>query len=82
MKLLGTAYIPTVASDPVYGTFGLMVALLVWINFIARFTLFAGSWTATGEVTKSPATGDVPDTAAPASAAAAEPGRAAHNPRE
>lgn len=47
LKLVGTEYIPSVASDPVYGSFGLMVALLVWINFIARFTLFAGAWTAT-----------------------------------
>lgn len=47
LKLVGTAYVPAVASDPVYGTFGLVVGLLVWINLISRLTLFAGSWTAT-----------------------------------
>lgn len=77
LKLVGTAYIPTVASDPVYGTFGLMVGLLVWINLIARFTLFAGSWTATARVNQGRVddgasdTSDVPGSA-PAGASAAE----------
>lgn len=47
VKQLGTYYIPTVTSKPIYGTFGLMVGLLVWMNLIARLTLFAGAWTAT-----------------------------------
>lgn len=47
LKLVGTAYIPTVADDPIYGTFGLIVALLVWINLVARFSLYAACWTAT-----------------------------------
>lgn len=66
LKLLGTYYIPTVSSDPVYGTFGLMVGLLVWINLISRFTMFAGAWTATRPVTADRPAGAVPDNDAPA----------------
>lgn len=71
LKLVGTYYIPQVAGDPVYGSFGLMVALLVWINLIARFTLFAGSWTATVGITGNRPAAD-PGSGDAASAAAAE----------
>lgn len=59
LKLVGTYYIPQVAANPVYGAFGLMVALLVWINLIARWTVFAAAWTAT--VTAPPASAVVRD---------------------
>lgn len=72
LKVVGTYYIPQVTGDPVYGSFGLMVALLVWINLIARFTLFAGSWAATGGVAvRTSPPGGAPGSDAPASAATA-----------
>ncbi len=71
LKLVGTAYVPTVASNPVYGTFGLVIGLLVWINLIARFTMFAASWTAIASVARQPAGAGDRGSEAPAGAGVA-----------
>ncbi|MQA02794.1 MAG: hypothetical protein GEV07_08770 [Streptosporangiales bacterium] len=47
LKLLGTFLIGRTTSNPVYGAFALTVGLLVWINLVARVTVFAAAWTAT-----------------------------------
>jgi membrane protein len=51
LKGVGTFYVArTVTSGAeVYGTFAVVVGLLVWINLASRFTLFAAAWTVTGE---------------------------------
>lgn len=51
LKLVGTVYISrTVRTGAeVYGTFAVVVGLLVWINLVSRFTLFAAAWTVTCE---------------------------------
>jgi membrane protein len=49
LKLVGTFLIARTTSNPVYATFGVVVGLLVWMNFVARLTVFAAAWTATGE---------------------------------
>ncbi|GAA1810624.1 YihY/virulence factor BrkB family protein [Actinomadura chokoriensis] len=37
-------------QNPVYGTFAVLVGLMVWINIASRFALFAAAWTATRRV--------------------------------
>lgn len=50
LKLVGTLYIGrTVANGvEVYGTFAVVVGLLVWINLVSRFVLYSAAWTVTG----------------------------------
>ena len=47
LKLLGTFLIGRTTQNPLYATFGVVVGLLVWINFVARLSIFAAAWTAT-----------------------------------
>lgn len=47
LKLAGTFLIGRTTSNPVYGTFAVIVGLLVWINFLARAVLLSASWTVT-----------------------------------
>lgn len=50
LKLLGTFLIGRTTNNPLYATFGVVVGLLVWMNFVARLTMFAAAWTATEPV--------------------------------
>lgn len=47
LKLVGAELVSHTTSNPVYGIFAVVVGLMVWINVVARFTLFAAAWTAT-----------------------------------
>jgi membrane protein len=51
LKLVGTLYIGRTVSNgvEVYGTFAVVVGLLVWINLVSRFVLFSAAWTVTGQ---------------------------------
>lgn len=55
LKLLGTFLIGRTTANPLYATFGVVVGLLVWMNFVARLTLFAAAWTATQPYSLEPA---------------------------
>ncbi|MEU6312958.1 YihY/virulence factor BrkB family protein [Streptomyces sp. NPDC047014] len=48
LKLLLSGYMQGVAAKSMYGAFGVPIALLLWINFMAKLLLFTASWTATG----------------------------------
>lgn len=48
LKLLGTDLVGHTTSNPVYGTFAIVVGMLVWINLVSRITILAAAWTATG----------------------------------
>ncbi|GAA3391825.1 YihY/virulence factor BrkB family protein [Streptomyces roseoviridis] len=48
LKLLLGGYMKGVAAKSMYGAFGVPVALLLWINFMAKLLLFCAAWTATG----------------------------------
>lgn len=63
LKLLLSGYMGSVAGKSMYGAFGVPVALLLWINFTAKLTLYCASWTATehtSEETGEPAGSDDP----------------------
>jgi membrane protein len=49
LKLVGTFYVGRTVDNGVrvYGTFAVVVGLLVWINLVSRFVLFAAAWTVT-----------------------------------
>lgn len=46
LKLLLASYLTSVAGKSIYGTFGVPVALLLWINFVSRLLMYCVSWTA------------------------------------
>jgi membrane protein len=39
-----------VATRSLYGAFGVPIALLLWMNFIAKLLLYCAAWTATQHV--------------------------------
>jgi membrane protein len=47
LKLLATYVISGTLKNPLYGTFALVIALLVWISYFARLTMLGASWAAT-----------------------------------
>ena len=47
LKLLGTWLVARVTDNPLYATFGVLVGLLIWINFLAQLMVYAAAWTAT-----------------------------------
>jgi membrane protein len=56
LKLLGTFLISKTTQNPLYATFGVMVGLLVWINFVSRLLIYAAAWTATQPYSLEPST--------------------------
>ncbi len=49
LKALMSGYLQGVAAKSMYGAFGTPVALLLWINLMAKLLMFCASWTATGD---------------------------------
>ncbi|MEX5637045.1 YihY/virulence factor BrkB family protein [Parafrankia sp. FMc2] len=47
LKLLGTWLVGQTTSNPVYGTFAVIVGLLIWINIMMRWMLFVAAWAVT-----------------------------------
>lgn len=54
LKVLGAVFISQVGSNGAYGTFAGIVGLLIWIDLVSRFLLFAAAWTATGQQPPAP----------------------------
>jgi membrane protein len=55
LKQLGGLLVSRSAANPVYGSFALVVGLLIWINLIARLTMYVSCWTYTAYAGPSPA---------------------------
>lgn len=47
LKTIGSLLVKGVTHNPVYGVFAVVVGLLIWINYLSRFTLFVAAWTVT-----------------------------------
>ncbi|MFF4559431.1 YihY/virulence factor BrkB family protein [Streptomyces sp. NPDC001435] len=47
LKLLLTGYLQGVAAKSMYGAFAVPVAVVLWINLMARLLLYCAAWTAT-----------------------------------
>ena len=50
LKQIAAILLGRTTANPVYGTFAVLVGLMVWINIASRFALFAAAWTATRRV--------------------------------
>ncbi|WP_369258769.1 YihY/virulence factor BrkB family protein [Streptomyces sp. R35] len=61
LKLLLTGYLQGVAGKSMYGAFAVPVAVVLWINFMARLLLYCAAWTATAEQSSETAKGEGPD---------------------
>jgi membrane protein len=60
LKQAATLLLGTTLGNPIYGTFAVIVGLLVWINFSARLILFVAAWTDTAGICPPPAPTPVP----------------------
>jgi membrane protein len=47
LKRLGAFYIERTTENPLYGSFAVVVGLLVWINIVSRMLLICAAWTVT-----------------------------------
>ncbi|WP_396231010.1 YihY/virulence factor BrkB family protein [Frankia sp. EI5c] len=84
LKILGTWLVGQTTSNPVYGTFAVIVGLLIWINIMMRWMLFVAAWAVTapqssdvhpsGTASAAAAAVSAADDAADANVAAARPG--------
>jgi membrane protein len=61
LKLLLTGYLQGVAGKSMYGAFAVPVAVVLWINLMARLLLFCAAWTATAVQAGEAAAGEGPD---------------------
>ena len=66
LKRVGAFYIERTTENPLYGSFAVIVGLLVWINIVSRMLLICAAWTVTA-----PYDSDI-EPSGTASAAAAE----------
>lgn len=64
LKLLLGGYLRGVAAKSMYGTFGIPIALLIWISLMAKILLFCTAWTATAESLRDPERGGEGDPSA------------------
>jgi len=46
LKVIGAFYAQRVSHSPTAGLFGNVIGILVWLNLVSRFLLFAAAWTA------------------------------------
>ncbi|MEU0398532.1 YihY/virulence factor BrkB family protein [Streptomyces sp. NPDC006208] len=61
LKWLLTGYLQGVAGKSMYGAFAVPVAVVLWINLMARLLLFCAAWTATAVQAGERAEGEGPD---------------------
>jgi membrane protein len=47
LKQVGALYIQRTTENPVYGSFAVVVGLLIWINIVSRMLLICAAWTVT-----------------------------------
>ncbi len=47
LKRVGAIYIERTTENPLYGSFAVIVGLLVWINVVSRMLLICAAWTVT-----------------------------------
>ncbi|WP_090763181.1 YihY/virulence factor BrkB family protein [Nonomuraea maritima] len=62
LKQVATLLLGHTLGNPVYGTFAVIVGLLLWINFSARLVLYVAAWTATAGFSPPPSPSPMPST--------------------
>ncbi|HSF25878.1 MAG TPA: YihY/virulence factor BrkB family protein [Actinomycetes bacterium] len=48
LKLVGTLLLGRVTTNPVYGTFAVVVGLMIWLSLVSRAVLLSAAWAVTG----------------------------------
>jgi membrane protein len=68
LKLVATFLIAKTTTNPIYATFGVIVGLLVWINFVSKLLVVSAAWAATqpGAVAPVSVLAGAPDEVVPA----------------
>lgn len=61
LKVLLSGYLQQVAGRSMYGAFGTPVALMLWLNFMAKLLLYCAAWTATPRHAPEPEPGPGPE---------------------
>ncbi|ADG87396.1 trehalose-binding protein [Thermobispora bispora] len=74
LKQLAVLLLAHTLRNPVYGTFAVVVGLLLWINLSARVVLYAAAWTATAMLGPPPTPTPAPWPVLPPRARPAGPG--------
>jgi membrane protein len=82
LKQIATILVGRTTANPVYGTFAVLVGLMVWINLASRFALFAAAWTATRRVVLTVDARDPENCADPAEAEALQARAEAGKPKD
>ncbi|MFC0864858.1 YihY/virulence factor BrkB family protein [Sphaerimonospora cavernae] len=65
LKQLAALILSGTLHNPIYGTFAVIVGLLLWINLSARLILYTAAWTATATLGPPPAPNPLPSPAIP-----------------
>ncbi|MEV0591916.1 YihY/virulence factor BrkB family protein [Nonomuraea cavernae] len=65
LKQLAGLLLSHTLSNPLYGTFAVIVGLLLWINFSARLVLYVAAWTATTGLCPPPVPSPIPSSGSP-----------------
>ncbi|GGO82477.1 YihY/virulence factor BrkB family protein [Nonomuraea cavernae] len=65
LKQLAGLLLSHTLGNPLYGTFAVIVGLLLWINFSARLVLYVAAWTATAGLSPPPAPSPIPSSGSP-----------------
>ncbi|MDF2706563.1 MAG: YihY/virulence factor BrkB family protein [Nonomuraea muscovyensis] len=60
LKQLAGLLLGATLSNPLYGTFAVIVGLLLWINLSARLVMYVASWTATAGYSPPPSPSPIP----------------------
>lgn len=78
LKLLLTGYLQGVAGKSMYGAFAVPIAVVLWINLMARLLLYCAAWTATAVRSSETAEGEGPDSGISPAVGDASRGAAVH----
>jgi membrane protein len=57
LKIVGTYTVASTATSPTAGPFAGLLAVLIWVQLVARWTLFCAAWTAERVLQAVPAPG-------------------------
>ena len=82
LKVVGTYYVQRVSHSPTAGLFGSVIGILVWLNLVSRFLMFAAAWTATDRVFTEGVLSPVPGPATEPDVEESPDGAAGHPPSE
>lgn len=61
LRVAGTTLVGSVSKNPAFASFVVIVTLLLWVNYVVRFTLLAAAWTVNPAAPPVVEKGDLPN---------------------